>query len=57
MIADSGLRVQNMFGWLPPPWPYYKLNSDGARKGSGLAGAGGLIRDAAGRWHGMVASA
>ncbi|KAH9673087.1 reverse transcriptase domain-containing protein [Citrus sinensis] len=50
--SDSGLRVQDMFGWLPPRWPYYKLNSDGARKGSGLAGAGGLIRDATGRWHG-----
>ncbi|KAH9680279.1 putative ribonuclease H protein [Citrus sinensis] len=50
--SDSGLRVQNMFGWLPPRLPYYKLNSDGAKKGSGLVGAGGLIRDATGRWHG-----
>ena len=50
--SDRGLRVQNMFGWFPPRWPYYKLNSDGARKGSGLAGARGLIRDATGRWHG-----
>ena len=50
--SDRGLRVQKMFGWLPPRWPYYKLNSDGARKGSSLVGAGGLIRDATGRWHG-----
>ncbi|KAK9224896.1 hypothetical protein WN943_009936 [Citrus x changshan-huyou] len=50
--SDRGLRVQKMFGWLPPRWPYYKLNSNGARKGSGLAGAEGLIRDATGRWHG-----
>ena len=41
-----------MFGWLPPWWLYYKLNSDGAKKRSGLAGAGGLIWDATGRWHG-----
>ncbi|KAH9763649.1 putative ribonuclease H protein [Citrus sinensis] len=50
--SDRDLRIQKMFGWLPPRWPYYKLNSDGARKGSGLAGAGGLIRDATGKWHG-----
>ncbi|KAH9751258.1 putative ribonuclease H protein [Citrus sinensis] len=50
--SDRGLRVQKMFSWLPPRWPYYKLNSDGARKGAGMAGAGGLIRDATGRWHG-----
>ncbi|KAH9662821.1 hypothetical protein KPL70_019476 [Citrus sinensis] len=52
--SDRGFRVQNMFRWLrlPPRWPYYKLNSDGARKRSGLAGACGLIWDATGRWHG-----
>ncbi|KAH9803418.1 putative ribonuclease H protein [Citrus sinensis] len=48
--SDRKLRVQKMFGWLPPRWPYYKLNFDGARKGSGLTGAEGLIRDATGRW-------
>ena len=49
--SDRRLRIQNMFGWLPPRWPYYKLNSDGARKRSSFAGADGLIRDATGRWH------
>ncbi|XP_031101801.1 uncharacterized protein LOC116005700 [Ipomoea triloba] len=37
--------------WSPPQLNYVKMNSDGARKSStGLASAGGLIRDHRGRW-------
>ncbi|PKI71193.1 hypothetical protein CRG98_008368 [Punica granatum] len=37
--------------WEPPPYGFYKLNSDGCSKGNlGLAGSGGLIRDSLGRW-------
>lgn len=41
-------RVEKYFGWVPPVWPAYKLNTDGARKALGLALAGGLIRNAHG---------
>lgn len=29
--------MKKLFGWTPPPKPYIKLNTDGARKQSGLA--------------------
>lgn len=44
------LRVEKFFGWSPPIWPSFKLNSDGVRKLNGKSSAGGLIRDANGRW-------
>lgn len=38
-------------GWEPPENGWLKLNTDGARKAStGLANAGGLVRDHAGNW-------
>ncbi|KAL9451462.1 hypothetical protein AB3S75_013097 [Citrus x aurantiifolia] len=40
--------------WTPPPWPFFKLNTDGARKISRHASAGGLIRNYCGEWvHGF----
>ncbi|KAL9422188.1 hypothetical protein AB3S75_034454 [Citrus x aurantiifolia] len=39
---------------MAPPWPLFKLNIDGARKISGHASAGGLIRNYCGEWvHGF----
>ncbi|GKV16725.1 hypothetical protein SLEP1_g27324 [Rubroshorea leprosula] len=44
--------------WRPPAEGMLKLNTDGSRlSGSGIASAGGLVRDSAGRWvHGFVAN-
>ncbi|KAL9416422.1 hypothetical protein AB3S75_039586 [Citrus x aurantiifolia] len=39
-----------MIRWKAPTWPCVSLNMDGARKGFGHAGAGGLIRDFNGNW-------
>lgn len=36
--------------WSPPVWPWCKSNSDGSCKKSGLASAGGIIRDHKGQW-------
>ena len=37
--------------WLPPPFSWMKLNSDGSSMGNpGLAGGGGLIRNENGEW-------
>lgn len=37
--------------WTPPPAGYVKVNTDGAKKANtGLASAGGLIRDDIGQW-------
>ena len=42
-----------MVGWYPPPDGWLKLNSDGAVSGvSGLACAGGLLRNSDGKWAG-----
>ena len=40
-------------GWKPPPFGFYKLNTNGlAKSNPGVAGAGGLIRDYRGNWIG-----
>ena len=36
--------------WMPPPWPWCKLNTDGSCKNGWEAGAGGVIRDSVGHW-------
>ncbi|KAH9768779.1 putative ribonuclease H protein [Citrus sinensis] len=44
-------RVEKWIRWSSPTWPWVKLNTDGARKDSGVAGAGGLVRDYRGVWQ------
>lgn len=34
--------------WICPPWPLFKLNTDGASKTTRLSGGGGVIRDSKG---------
>ncbi|KAH9779858.1 putative ribonuclease H protein [Citrus sinensis] len=43
-------RVETLIRWKAPIWPCVSLNTDGARKGFGYAGASGLIRDSNGNW-------
>ena len=43
-------RVERWICWTAPLWPWVKLNTDGAKKSSGNAGAGGLICDYRGIW-------
>lgn len=43
-------RTAKYFGWVPPTWPAFKLNTDGVRKYSGVSSAGGLIRNTVGEW-------
>ncbi|KAH9750277.1 putative ribonuclease H protein [Citrus sinensis] len=44
-------HVEKWIRWSSPSWPWVKLNTDGARKDSGVAGAGGLVRDYRGVWQ------
>ncbi|OMP01255.1 reverse transcriptase [Corchorus capsularis] len=47
----SAVSVPKMIHWCPPPALKVKVNTDGASRGnSGVAGAGGVIRDAGGSW-------
>ena len=43
-------RQEVYIHWMPPPWPWCKLNTDGSCKNTGEAGAGGVIRDSVGHW-------
>ncbi|KAL9409051.1 hypothetical protein AB3S75_047440 [Citrus x aurantiifolia] len=43
-------KVEKLICWRAPIWPSVSLNTDGARKGLGQTGAGGLLRDFAGNW-------
>lgn len=43
-------KVEKMIHWKAPIWPSVTLNTDGDKKWSGHAGAGGLIRDFNGNW-------
>ena len=42
-------KVEKMI-WKAPIWPSVSLNTDGAKKWSGYAGAGGLICNVNGNW-------
>ncbi|KAK9220713.1 hypothetical protein WN944_009136 [Citrus x changshan-huyou] len=44
IVYRRNTRIQKWIRWAPPTWPYVCLNTDGARKGNGDAGAGGLLR-------------
>ncbi|KAH9804404.1 putative ribonuclease H protein [Citrus sinensis] len=51
LTATVKSRVEKWIRWGAPTWPWVKLNTDGAKKPSGHAGAGGLIRDYRGVWQ------
>lgn len=46
----SSNRVEKWIGWKAPSRPYFKLNADGSHINTGLASAGGLLRNYTGRW-------
>ncbi|KAH9722322.1 putative ribonuclease H protein [Citrus sinensis] len=48
LLSQQPRRKEIFIGWLPPPWPWYKLNTDGSCKHTGAAAAGGVIRDSVG---------
>ena len=50
-FAAGTTRIERWIRWTAPVWPWVKLNTDGAKKSSGIAGAGGLIRDFKGVWQ------
>ena len=43
-------KVEKMIRWQAPIWASVSLNTDGARKGFGQTGVGGLLRDFTGNW-------
>lgn len=43
-------HIERWIGWSPPTWPWCKLNIDGTKKKSGVASAGGILRDQSGNW-------
>ncbi|KAH9736450.1 putative ribonuclease H protein [Citrus sinensis] len=47
-MSQQPRRKEMLIGWQPPPWPWYKLNTDGSVRNSWDAGAGGVIRDSVG---------
>ena len=49
-ISQQSRRKEILIGWLPPPWPWCKLNTDGSCRKFQGAGAGGLLRDSIGHW-------
>ncbi|CAA7019711.1 unnamed protein product [Microthlaspi erraticum] len=49
--SRGSIREERQIGWIPPTGDWFKLNTDGASRGNpGLAAAGGVLRDAEGRW-------
>ncbi|KAH9792364.1 putative ribonuclease H protein [Citrus sinensis] len=49
-LVHVAMKIEKYFGWVAPTWPWFKLNTDGAHKSSGLSSAGGLIRNCNGEW-------
>ena len=49
-ISQQPRRKEIYIGWLPPPWPWCKLNTDGFCRKDKRAGASGIIRDSVGHW-------
>ncbi|KAH9666643.1 putative ribonuclease H protein [Citrus sinensis] len=49
-LSQQPRRKEIFISWLPPPWPWCKLNTYGSYRNTGEAGAGGVIRDSFGNW-------
>ena len=49
-ISQQPQRKEIFIRWLPPPWPWCQLNTDGSCRKDEGAGAGGIIRDSVGHW-------
>ncbi|KAH9718348.1 putative ribonuclease H protein [Citrus sinensis] len=49
-LSQQPRRKEIFIGWMPPPWPWCKLNTNGSCKHTGAAAAGGVIRDSVGHW-------
>ena len=49
-ISQQPWRKEIFISWLPPLWPWCKLNMDGSCKNIGDARAGGVIRNSVGHW-------
>lgn len=43
-------KIEKKFRWVAPNWSWFKLNTDGTHKTSGLSSAGDLIRNHCGEW-------
>ena len=43
-------KTKRLIYWQPPKWSFFKLNTDEALKRSGLANAGGLVRNYCREW-------
>jgi hypothetical protein len=49
--VDKLVKTSSFIGWTPPPFGFFKLNTDGSALGNlGIASVGDLIRDSDGRW-------
>ena len=50
LFVPADMKVEKHFGWVAPSWPWFKLNTDGSHKSSGLSSVGGLIQNCDGEW-------
>ncbi|KAL9437050.1 hypothetical protein AB3S75_022984 [Citrus x aurantiifolia] len=50
IISQQPQRKEIFIRWMPPPWPWCKLNTDGLCKNGWEAGAGGVLRDSVDHW-------
>ena len=54
-LRPSTARVNMQIRWMAPMEGWYKLNTDGASRGNpGLASAGGVLRNSAREWCGVL---
>ena len=50
LFVAAATKIEKYFGWVAPNWPWFKLNTDGACKSSGLPSVRDLIRNYYGEW-------
>lgn len=50
LFNPSAMKIVKYFAWVAPNWLWFKLNTDGTHKSSGLSSAGSLIRNYCGQW-------